>query len=141
MTIAQRTLQAARVIHLGLLIAALAYLALPLLVGAPKTTVPPAALVAAMGFVAVSALGAASFIRARLVQPAGEKLATNPEDDGAARQWRTGVIISLVFCESVTLFGFVLRLIGSSWNVCGIFYAVGIFFLLAWRPKLELPPS
>lgn len=141
MTVAQKTLQAARLIHLALLFAAFAYLALPFVVGAPKTTVPPPAVVMAMGLVAVSTMGAAYFIRARLVQPAGEKLAGNPEDAGAASRWRTGVIISLAFCETVALFGFALRFIGGSWNVCGIFYAVGIFFLLAWRPKLELPPA
>jgi len=141
MTLAQKTLQTGRLIHLALLFAAFAYLALPLLVGTPKTTVPPAPMIMAMGFVSVSTMGAAYFIRARLVQPASEKLAGNPEDAGAAGRWRTGVIISLALCESVALFGFLLRFMGGSWNICAVFYTVGIFFLLAWTPRLELPPA
>lgn len=141
MTLAQKTLQTVRLIHLALLFAAFAYLALPLVVGAPKTTVPPAAMILAMGFVSVSTMGAAYFIRVRLVQPANEKLAGNPEDAGAAGRWRAGVIISLALCESVALFGFALRFMGGAWNVCAVFYTVGIFFLLAWTPRLELPPN
>jgi F0F1-type ATP synthase membrane subunit c/vacuolar-type H+-ATPase subunit K len=141
MTIAQNSLRVARLIHLGLLFAAFAYLVLPLYVRPPDLKPPDFVFVLALGVVALSAMGAGIFIRARLVQPASERLRSNPEDAEAAKRWRTGVILSLVFCETVALFGFSLRFIGGSWNVCGVFYAVGIFFLLAWTPRLELPPT
>jgi hypothetical protein len=51
------------------------------------------------------------------------------------------VILSLVFCESVILFGLALRVLGAGWNVAGVFYAVGIVLMLLWTPKLDLPPQ
>jgi hypothetical protein len=141
MTTAQKSLRAVRIIHLGFLGAAVAYL---FLAGAYSPSVrktSPPVVPLAMGIVSLSALGVAVFFRGRMVQPASELLRNNPEDKIAMGHWRGGVLISLVFCESIVLFGFLLKLIGNPWSVCGIFYAVGIFFMLAWWPRLELPPS
>jgi len=141
MTLAQRNLQSARLIHVAFLFAAIAYTAIPFLISLPAVHPPTTVLILAFGVVSFSALAAGFFIRSRLVQAASEALHSNPEDSAAAARWRTGVILSLVFCETVLLFGFTLRILGGSWNVCGVFYGVGIFFLLAWTPRLELPPS
>lgn len=141
MTLAQRNLQSARLIHFALLFAAVAYTAIPFLIHPPTVQPPTTILILAFGVVSFSALAAGFFIRSRLVEPAREALRSNPEDAGAAGRWRTGVILSLVFAETVLLFGFALRILDASWNVCGVFYGVGIFFLLAWTPRLELPPS
>jgi hypothetical protein len=140
-TTAQKSLQAVRIIHIGFLGAAVAYLFLALAYFSAVRQASPAVVPLAMGIVSLSALGVAMFYRSRMVQPASEQLRNNPEDKIAIGRWRGGVIVSLVFCESVVLFGFLLKLIGNSWSVCGIFYAVGIFFMLAWWPRLELPPS
>jgi hypothetical protein len=86
-------------------------------------------------------LAGAFIAQTRLVQPASEALQNNPEDATAAAQARKGTILSLVCCESVVLFGLVLKILGVPWNICGIFFAVGVFFMLAWRPRLELPRS
>ncbi len=80
-------------------------------------------------------------MRSRLVQTASDVLRGNPDDRGAAARWRMGVILSLVFCETVVLLGLALRFMGESWNIRGAFYGVGIFFLLAWTPRLELSPK
>jgi hypothetical protein len=48
------------------------------------------------------------------------------------------VILSLVLSETTVLFGLALRFTGAPWNVCAVFYAAGIFLLLAWTPRLEL---
>jgi len=141
MMLAQRSLQSARLIHFALLFATVAYTAIPFLTGPPKVQPPSAILLFALGIVSLSSLTAGFFIRSRLVQPAREALRSNPDDSAAARRWRSGVIISLMFCETILLFGFALRFLGGSWNVCGAFYGVGIFFLLAWTPRLELPPN
>lgn len=61
MTIAQKILQSTRMIHLCLLFAAVAYLVLPLLVGGPKSQMDSQVVVAALGVVALSNLGAAIF--------------------------------------------------------------------------------
>jgi hypothetical protein len=140
-TTAQKSLHAVRIIHIGFLGAAVAYLFLALAYSSAVRQASPAVVPLAMGLVSLSALGVAMFYRSRMVQPASEQLRNNPDDKIAIGRWRGGVIVSLVFCESVVLFGFLLKLIGNSWSVCGIFYPVGIFFMLAWWPRLELPPS
>jgi hypothetical protein len=141
MTIAQKALQAVRIIHLACLGTAVAYLILPLVYAPASRQEFPPVFALALGILALSIMGAAVYFRTRTVQPASEVLRNNPEDQVAVSRWRGGVIFSLVFCESVVLLGVALRFIGVSWSVCGIFYAVGIFFLLAWRPRLELPPN
>jgi hypothetical protein len=94
-----------------------------------------------LGILSLFVLGAAIIYRTRTFQPAIELLRNSPEDPVAIGRWRGGVILSMVFCEYVVLFGLTLKLLGVSWNVCGIFDAVGIFFMLAWWPRLELAPS
>lgn len=98
-------------------------------------------MIVVFGVIALSTWMAGFFIRIRMVKPAEEALRSNPEDGAAAARWRMGVVLSLTFCETVLLFGFALKILGASWNVCGVFYGVGIFFLLLWAPRLELPPA
>ena len=141
MTLAQKNLRSLRIIHIAFLFAAIAYLAVPILASPHIAEPPPVTFVIGISVVALSTLAAGVFIRSRLVQPAGEALRRDPEDAVAAGRWRTGVILSLVFCESVGLFGLALRFAGASWNVCEVFYGVGILFLVLWTPRLEFPPS
>src|SRR5690242_2486967 len=128
-TTAQKSVKTVRIIHIAFLGAAIAYLFLALVYSPPVGhSSPPRVVPLAMGIVSLSALGVAMFYRSRMVQPASEQLRNNPEDGIAIGRWRAGVILSLAFCESVVLLGLLLKLIGISWSVCGIFYAVGIFF-------------
>lgn len=139
MSTAQKRLKGFRIIHAVFLLAAICYLILPLKLISVQSQAPPRVLAVAIGITAAATLGAAAFLRMRLMQPASEALRTNPEDTVALLKWVRGTMISFVCCESVVLFGLVLRITGVAWNICGVFYAVGILFLLAWAPKLELP--
>ena len=138
MTTTEKTLRAIRLVHFALLFGAAVYLALPLAVSRPMTTTPPLVVILAMGALAFSGLAGAALLRARLVQPSAEALRANSQDLAALRRWRAGVILSLALCETTVLFGFALRFTGAPWNVCAVFYAAGIFLLLAWKPRLEL---
>lgn len=129
-----------RVIHAAFLLAAILYVWVPSRIVHDSGKATPMAILLAFGLVALSSLGISVFFRRLIVQPAAERLSKNPEDSQAAGRWRNGVLVSLVSCESVVLFGLALRFIGAGWNVCGVFYAAGIFFLLAWTPKLDLLP-
>jgi F0F1-type ATP synthase membrane subunit c/vacuolar-type H+-ATPase subunit K len=141
MTAAQKSLQSARIFHIALLVAAIAYIVLPLAIAFDLRQNLGSVLPLAMGFTCVAILGVAMYLRKRMISPAEEILRSNPEDKSMALKWRNGVVISLVFCECIVLYGLVLRILGNSWSVCGIFYSVGIFFMLAWWPRLELPPG
>jgi hypothetical protein len=140
MNAAEKSLRAMRLVHIGLMFAAAAYLALPLLLAAPMTKTPMV-MTLALGAVGFSSLAGAGLLRARLVRPAAEELRANADNAGAMRRWRAGVLLSLALCETAVLFGLALRFTGAPWKVCAIFYAAGIFLLLAWTPRLELPPS
>ena len=141
MTAAQKSLQSARIFHIALLAAAIAYIALPLAITFDLRQNLGSALPLALGFTCVAILGVALYFRKYRITPAEGILRNTPDDNSAALKWRSGVIISLVFCECIVMYGLLLRILGVSWSVCGIFYAVGIFFMLAWWPRLELPPS
>ena len=138
MNAAQKSLQGARIIHIALLVASIAYLVVARYVTANPKGELPIAVAGGIGLAAFSMLLVAAFLRSKLVKPGAEALRNNADDTGAATKWRAGTIVSLVFAESVVLFGMVLKMVGFSWNVSGIFYVVGILFLLAWWPKLEL---
>jgi len=140
-SIAQKALKIARVLHAALLLAAVAYIILPLLVVSRSIKPPDSLVPLALGVAMLPPLGVAAYYRARVVKPASQALRANPNDSAAAGRWRQGVLVSLVCCESIVLFGLALRLIGVPWNLCTIFYTLGIFLMLAWTPKLELPPG
>jgi hypothetical protein len=140
-SVAQKTLQIACVLHVALLLAAVAYIILPLLVVNRSIKPPDPIIPLVVGLATLPPLGVAGFYRVRVVKPASETLRTNPNDASAAGRWRQGVLVSLVCCESIVLFGLALRFIGVPWNLCAIFYTVGIFLMLVWTPKLELPPT
>jgi hypothetical protein len=140
MTLAEKNLRSLRIIHIAFVFAAVAYAVVPL----PSRSglhAPLTIMLFAYCIVALALVVAGIFVRTRLVQPASFAIQNNPEDAAALRRWRMGVLLSFVFSESLVGFGMMLRLAGASGNIYGVFYAVGIFFLLAWRPRLELPPS
>jgi hypothetical protein len=141
MNLARKILRETRIFHVALLFATILYFAFLTLVIKVRSQSASQIFPVVIGFAALTSLAAASFLRSRQLPSSSEALRDNPEDVPAARRWRAGVITSLVFCESVVLFGLVLRLIGVSWNVSAIFYAVGILVMLAWTPKLDLPPQ
>jgi len=49
--------------------------------------------------------------------------------------WQVGQITSLVFVETVAVFGFVLRIAGGSRWEAGPFYAVAALLMVVWRPR------
>lgn len=84
-------------------------------------------------------IGIAFFFRATKLAPASEALRTNPNDPAALTQWRTQNFLSFCFAETVVLMGFVLKFLGTGWNIVGIFFAVGILLFLLWTPRLDVP--
>jgi F0F1-type ATP synthase membrane subunit c/vacuolar-type H+-ATPase subunit K len=62
-------------------------------------------------------------------------LADQPEDTAALKRWRTGYIITYTLCETVALFGFVLRFMGFTLSEVAPFYVVGFALLLLFSPR------
>ena len=62
-------------------------------------------------------------------------LADQPEDTAALKRWRTGYIITYTLCETVALFGFVLRFMGFTLSEVAPFYVVGFALMLLFSPR------
>lgn len=83
----------------------------------------------------VAIVGAIFVVRRTLVLRAGESLATRPDDSLSLNHWRTGYIATYVLCESLALFGLILRFRGSPVEASVYYYLGGFVLLLFFRPR------
>jgi putative Mn2+ efflux pump MntP len=63
------------------------------------------------------------------------KAALTADVPKALRLWKVGHIIGFCFAIDLALFGSVLKFLGSSWLVPGIFFGLSLALLLLWRPR------
>lgn len=80
-------------------------------------------------------LAVAAMLRRQKLAEAAEQLRLDPENREARSRWQAGHVVPFALCESVALFGFVLRLLGGTFTEAAVFYAVAFIFLLLWRPQ------
>jgi hypothetical protein len=144
MTAAQKALRTARIFHIALLAATIANMALPLLIDFGIKQQIGSIFPLALGATSVVILGVAIFLRRSRITPAEEILRSNPEDNATASRWRGGVVVSLVFCESIVLYGLVLRILGAPWAVGDIlcrrdFLYAGVVATAGTSSELGLP--
>jgi hypothetical protein len=72
-------------------------------------------------------------MRRRLFKLASEAL---PHDPCKASQfWRSANFISFCCAINPTIYGVVLKILGSGWLVPGLLFGLGLGFLLLWRPR------
>jgi len=76
-------------------------------------------------------------IRGRAIHRSEEALARDASDPKALRRWQAGQIIGMAFGETIVLYGVVVRMVlrGTLWQAMP-FYAVGLFLLLLWTPRM-----
>ena len=137
MNAAQASLKSMRIIHLCFLFTVILYVWLPSMIK-QEDAKPPMILVAVFGMLALTSVGASAFFQSKLVRPAAQQLQQDADDKQAAGRWRSGMILSFAFSETVILSGLVMRILGVPWSIAGIFYAVGALLLVWCTPKLEL---
>jgi len=80
-----------------------------------------------------SAIGAGFVLRVRLFKLSIEALPHDPRK--ASQFWRGANFISFCCAINPTIYGVVLKILGSSWLVPGILFGLGLGFLLLWRPR------
>jgi divalent metal cation (Fe/Co/Zn/Cd) transporter len=83
----------------------------------------------------VAIFGFAFFIRRTRVEASEEILMRDREDAQALAQWHAGNVVSFVCCETMAMFGLVLRLLSGSWFEAAPFFAVAVVLLLIWTPR------
>jgi F0F1-type ATP synthase membrane subunit c/vacuolar-type H+-ATPase subunit K len=139
MTSIKKTLRAARVLHVALLVMVLVDFDVSYRLAPIQNQISPI-MVYAITFVCLNDIGVAVFLRSRMIGPSVESLLSNPSDESALKKWRTGVFVSLVMASTIVLFGLVLKFMGATWNVAGWFFIAGILLLLMWTPRLDVSP-
>lgn len=129
---AQRNL---RVIHSAFLVAAVA----AVVVGeALRPSEAEAVALFKIGFAAVAILEVAFlflFLRPRWLTAARQELAGDPSSPPGLQDWLTANLISFVICESILLFGLVLRVLGGSLADVTPFYLAGAMLLVILAPR------
>ncbi len=136
----QQSLRNIRIIHFAFLaVPALLYFVLATITITGKGE--PSFLPSVLAVLAVSEVGIGTAFRSRLMRPAAEKLQRSPGDSAAMAQWLRGNILSFAFAFTVVLYGFVIRVLGFSWNIAAWFFVAGFLLLLLWTPRLDLPVS
>jgi hypothetical protein len=89
-------------------------------------------------FVALSVLAACAIVVGFVMRGKLFKLTSNalPNDPRKASQfWRSANFISFSCAMNPTIYGVVLKILGSGWLVPGILFGLGLGFLLLWRPR------
>jgi hypothetical protein len=85
----------------------------------------------------VALFGFAFFIRRTMVEASEEALMRDRDDAQALAKWHSGNVVSFVTCESMALFGLMMRLLSGSWFDAAPFFVVGFALLLIWTPRAQ----
>jgi len=90
---------------------------------------------------AVGVVGTIFVVRRTLVLPAATSLQEHPEDGLSLNHWKTGYLATYALCDTLVLFGLVLRFRGSGLQQSLLFYIGGFVLLVFFRPRLAVHPS
>ena len=129
---ARKLLQAVRV---ALLVSIALYVFIGERMGESTAAVPDRNFYFAITLVAITTVGMTFAVRRLFVLRSEVILAEHPEDSAALKRWRTGYIITYTLCETVALFGFVLRFVGFTLSEVTPFYLVGFVLMLLFAPR------
>lgn len=95
----------------------------------------------AVSLVSISVVGVIFVVRRVMLSRFEAQLSIQPNDNALLTRWRAGYIVIYALCESVALFGFVLRFLGFPLARIWIFYLSGFALMLMFgprQPKAEL---
>ncbi len=84
---------------------------------------------------AASAVEGIFFFRRKILQPSEQVLCTKPEDGAALRRWRTAYVGTYALCDSVALWGLLLRFLGFSLLLVMLFFVAGFLLMLYFVPR------
>lgn len=135
-----KTLRQFRIIWGALLLSIFLYAFVAERVAQPARTVNTA-VVEAVSLICVSIVVSIFIVRRLVIAKAMSKLALQPEDANTLARWRIGTLLTLALCESVAMFGVVVRCFGCTFAQAGIFYFAALvlmIFLMPRRPEQVL---
>lgn len=85
--------------------------------------------------VAVAVVGMILVVRRTLVLRSATTLAEKPDDGLSLNHWKTGYIATYALCETLALFGLILRFMGFSFQQSVPFYVGGFVLLFFFGPR------
>lgn len=130
-------LKLARMVHAAMLIALILYVFLGEWVPHPPRT-PSSVLFYVVTVLAIAMIGVMFVMRRANVVPAEQTLSAEPGNSAALQRWRLGQMVTLALCESLGLYGLVLRFLGFTLSQVLPFYVVSLVLLLYFRPRLPV---
>jgi F0F1-type ATP synthase membrane subunit c/vacuolar-type H+-ATPase subunit K len=128
----RKLLQAVRI---ALLVSIALYVFIGERMGRSTTSAPDRNVYFAITLVAITTVGMVFAVWRLFVLRSEAILADHPEDTTALKRWRTGYIFTYTLCETVALFGFVLRFMGFTLSEVAPFYVVGFALMLLFSPR------
>jgi type IV secretory pathway protease TraF len=83
----------------------------------------------------VAIIGVIFVVRRTLVLRSAESLVSRPDDSLSLNHWRSGYLTTYALCETLALFGLILRIMGCRPNQSWPFYIGAFALLLFFRPR------
>ena len=87
----------------------------------------------------ISVIGAIFVVRRTLLANAEDLVRMKPQDVVALGRWRAGYIVTYALCESIGVFGLVLRFLGFPLSQTWSFYLGAVVLLLLFGPREPKP--
>ncbi len=128
------TIRTLRALQLALLGSILVYAVLGEVLGSRARVVDPS-LSYVFTTAGVAIVGVILVVRRTLVLRSAESLASRPGDSLSLGYWKSGYVATYVLCEGLALFGWILRLMGCSFQQSLPFYIGGFVLLFFFRPR------
>ena len=91
--------------------------------------------------VGVAVVGMILVVRRTLVFRSATTLAETPEDGLTLNHWKTGYIATYALCETLALFGLILRFMGFGFQQSVPFYLGGFVLLFFFGPREPSPQA
>jgi len=135
----QKSLREMRILHVAFVFAWFLFVFVLQVFLRPEVKPVGPMILGVIALAAVSSISVSWTLRNKNLAGAFAVLEQQPDHRGALARWRMANILSFTGAETAMLFGFVLRVQGASWAIAGWFFAGGLFLLLLWTPRLELP--
>ena len=122
-------------VRIALLVSIVLYVFIGERIGRSTSGAPDRNIYFVVTLVAITTVGIIFAVWRLFVLRSEATLADHPEDTAALKRWRTGYIITYTLCETVVLFGLVLRLMGFTLSEVAPFYIVGFALMLLFSPR------
>ncbi len=122
-------------VRIALLVSIALYVFIGERMGRSTSAAPDRNIYFVVTLVAITTVGIIFAVWRLFVLRSEAALADQPEDTAALKRWRTGYIITYTLCETVVLFGLVLRLMGFTLSEVAPFYVVGFALMLLFSPR------